>query len=450
MTLQSLTDYGKAFQHKVIGALLTDKKFLQEVSDTVKESYFNSSAHQWIVHETLKYYGEFHTTPTMEVLQVEYKKIDNDVLKVAVKEELRRSYESSQDDLDYVKGEFAAFCRNQEMKSAILESADLLKSGNYEGIRALIEHALKAGMEKNIGCDYKRDVESRYRDDYRPTIPLPWTPLNDVFAGGLGPGDLFLICGGPGIGKSWLAVAIAGEALKLGYNVNYYTLELTENYVARRIDSYLTGYSVEELKERRSEVDDLMNSLPGNLIIKEYPPKTATLTTIETHMQQCKDDGKEPNLVIIDYLDYVRPVRSGRYSERKEEVDDVYIGAKALAKSWDIPVVSPSQVNRTGAREDVVEGDRIAGSYDKNMVMDAGISLARKKEDKVTGTGRIHVMKNRFGPDGMTYNITMDTNNGHIEFEGLVEDTKQSTGTGNGKVPAFNLNKEAIAKFFES
>ena len=131
-------------------------------------------------------------------------------------------------------------------------------------------------------------------------------------------------------------------------------------------------------------------------------------------------------------------------------MDDVYIGAKALAKSWDIPVVSPSQVNRTGAREDVVEGDRIAGSYDKNMVMDAGISLARKKEDKVTGTGRIHVMKNRFGPDGMTYNITMDTNNGHIEFEGLVEDTKQSTSTGNGKVPAFNLNKEAIAKFFES
>ena len=59
-------------------------------------------------------------------------------------------------------------------------------------------------------------------------------------------------------------------------------------------------------------------------------------------------------------------------------------------------------------------------------------------------------MKNRFGPDGMTYNITMDTNNGHIEFEGLVEDTKQSTSTGNGKVPAFNLNKEAIAKFFES
>ena len=99
-----------------------------------------------------------------------------------------------------------------------------------------------------------------------------------------------------------------------------------------------------------------------------------------------------------------------------------------------------------GAREDVVEGDRLAGSYDKNMVMDCGISLARKKEDKVTGTGRIHVIKNRYGPDGMTYNITMDTNNGHIEFEGLLD----SADTSKAKVPAFNLNKEAIAKFFES
>ena len=447
MTLQSLNDYGKPFQIKVLGALLSDKKFLLDVSDTIKESYFGSSAHQWIVHEILKYFAEFHTTPTMEVLQVEYKKIDNDVLKVAVKEELRRSYESSQDDLDYVKQEFAAFCRNQEMKAAILESADLLKAGNFDGIRSRIEHALKAGLEKNIGCDYKIDVEARYRDDYRPTIPTPWSPINELFSGGLGPGDIFLIYGGPGTGKSWLCVAIAAEALRLGYNVNYYTLELSEDYIGRRIDAYLTGYSVEELKSHRVEVDALMGNLPGNLIIKEYPPKTASISQIEAHMQQCKDDGKEPHLVIIDYLDYVRPSSRGRYAERKDEVDDVYVGAKALAKTWHIPVVSPSQINRMGAREDVAEGDRAAGSYDKNMVMDCGISLSRKKEDKVTGTGRLHVIKNRYGPDGMTYNVTFDTNNGHLEFEGLMD---EQTSGATGKAPAFNLNKEAIAKFFES
>ena len=50
------------------------------------------------------------------------------------------------------------------------------------------------------------------------------------------------------------------------------------------------------------------------------------------------------------------------------------------------------------------------------MVADICLSLSRQKEDKVLGTGRVHVMKNRYGQDGMTYNVKMDTNNGHIEF----------------------------------
>lgn len=73
-----------------------------------------------------------------------------------------------------------------------------------------------------------------------------------------------------------------------------------------------------------------------------------------------------------------------------------------------------------GARDNIIEGDKAAGSYDKMMVADLCLSLSRQKEDKVLGTGRVHVMKNRYGMDGMTYNIKMDTNNGHIQFEGKV------------------------------
>ena len=70
-----------------------------------------------------------------------------------------------------------------------------------------------------------------------------------------------------------------------------------------------------------------------------------------------------------------------------------------------------------GAKDNVIEGDKAAGSYDKMMVADICLSLSRQKEDKVLGTGRLHVMKNRYGQDGMTYNVKMDTNNGHIEIE---------------------------------
>ena len=64
-----------------------------------------------------------------------------------------------------------------------------------------------------------------------------------------------------------------------------------------------------------------------------------------------------------------------------------------------------------GAKDDVIEGDKAAGSYDKIMVSDFCMSLSRKKEDKLNGTGRIHIMKNRYGKDGMTFGAKVDTNN---------------------------------------
>lgn len=448
MTLKQLADYGTPFQRKVIGALMTDQKFVVNVRDVIKLEYFNSQAHKWIVQRILDYFDSFHTVPTLEVLQIEFKKIDNDVLKVAVREELKYSYEVSTDDLQFVKEEFLAFCRNQEMKNAILESADKLKQEDYEGIRALIEKALKAGQEKDAGLNYKKDVEARYRDDYRPTIPTPWQTLSDLFSGGFGPGDLFLIFGSPGGGKSWLCIDIAAEAAKLGYNVFYYTLELSEKYVSRRIDAAMTGYCVDDLREHRAEVDKMVEELPGNIIIKEYAPKSATISTIKAHVQQCIEDGIRPDLIIIDYIDYLKPSSKVKYSERKDEVDDVYIGSKALAKELQVPVLSPSQVNRMGAKDTVVEGDKAAGSYDKMMVADGSFSLSRTKEDKVLGTGRIHIMKNRFGPDGITYGVKLDTANGHMEFDAAVSESTPEHKVSNS--PALNLNSSTLKAFFAS
>ena len=448
MTLKQLADYGTPFQRKVIGALMTDQKFVVNVRDVIKLEYFNSQAHKWIVQRILDYFDAFHTVPTLEVLQIEFKKIDNDVLKVAVREELKYSYEVSTDDLQFVKEEFLAFCRNQEMKNAILESADKLKQEDYEGIRALIEKALKAGQEKDAGLNYKKDVEARYRDDYRPTIPTPWQTLSDLFSGGFGPGDLFLIFGSPGGGKSWLCIDIAAAAAKLGYNVFYYTLELSEKYVSRRIDAAMTGYCVDDLREHRAEVDKMVEELPGNIIIKEYAPKSATISTIKAHVQQCIEDGIRPDLIIIDYIDYLKPSSKVRYSERKDEVDDVYIGSKALAKELQVPVLSPSQVNRMGAKDTVVEGDKAAGSYDKMMVADGSFSLSRTKEDKVLGTGRIHIMKNRYGPDGITYGVKLDTANGHMEFDAAVSESTPELKVSNS--PALNLNSSTLKAFFAS
>lgn len=443
MTLKSLSAYGKGFQLKVLGSLLTDKKFLLNVRDVLHDHYFDADTHKWIVNQIKDYFDKFHSTPTMDVLKVELQKLENEVLRVALKEELRNSYQASQDDLEYVQEEFLGFCKNQEMKQAILASADLLKEGDFDGIRNVVEKAMKAGMDKNIGHEYNKDVETRYRTDYRPTIPSPWPILNAGIQGGFGPGDLAIVFGNPGGGKSWTMVAIAAHAVSLGYKVNYYTLELGEDYVGKRFDCYFTGYSIDEVNKHRAEVQTRVDSLKGKLIVKEYAPKQATVNTIKSHIQKCIDMDHRPDLVVIDYVDYLRAPSKGKFAERKDEIDDVFIATKGLAKEMKIPILTPSQVNRMGAKDSVIEGDKAAGSYDKMMVADICLSLSRQKEDKVLGTGRVHVMKNRYGQDGMTYNVKMDTNNGHIEF---LEKADPSDLLEDESKPKFTISREAMEK----
>ena len=81
-----------------------------------------------------------------------------------------------------------------------------------------------------------------------------------------------------------------------------------------------------------------------------------------------------------------------------------------------IPIWTASQANRTGAREEIIQGDRMAESYSKMMITDFAMSLSRNHEDKENGTGRWHIMKNRYGADGMTFNSTIDTSIGKIEI----------------------------------
>jgi replicative DNA helicase len=454
MTLSNLSQYGSAFQIKVLSSLLTHKEFLLNIHDVISDEYFDNQAHKWIINEILKYYQKYHTTPSMDVLKVELKKIDNEVLQVSVKEQLREAYKASDEDLKYIEEEFSNFCKNQQLKKALLSSVNFLNAGDYDTIRSLIDNALKAGQDKNVGHEYNKEVESRYREDHRIVVPSPWDSFNTLLQGGLGNGDFGLIFGNPGGGKSWTLIALGGYAVKMGYNVLHYTLELGEDYVGRRYDAFFTNIPVNRITEQknRSKVEEAVESLQGQLIIKEYSPGKASMSTIESHIKKCIDQDFKPDLVIIDYVDLLRSKRTNR--ERKDEIDDIYVSTKALARELNIPVWSVSQVNRAGAKDDIIEGDKAAGSYDKIMITDVAISLSRKRQDKVNGTGRFHIMKNRYGMDGMTFNVKADTSTGHFEVSERAEDDDDETPTQQNSSPVFNtvdyMDKQELRnKFFE-
>ena len=412
MTLNSINQYGHEFQIKVLSSLLTHKEFLTNIHDIISDEYFENPAQKWAIKEILKYYDKYHTTPSLDILKVELLKVDNEVLQLSIKEQLKLAFVSSDEDLKYVQEEFTNFCKNQQLKKALMSSVDLLKAGDFDGIRFLVDNALKAGQDKNLGHEYVKDIEERYRENSRETIPTPWPKIDQLLQGGLGNGDFGLIFGNPGGGKSWSLVAIGGHAVKLGYNVLHYTLELGEEYVGKRYDAFFTKIPVNKVDSHRDKIEDILTQLPGQLIIKEYPTGRASVSTIESHIAKSTSMGIKPDLVLIDYVDLLSSRKTNR--ERKDEIDDIYTSTKGLARQLNIPIWSVSQVNRAGAQDKVIQGDKAAGSYDKIMITDFCMSLSRKKEDKVNNTGRFHLMKNRYGMDGITFGIQADTSTGHF------------------------------------
>ena len=442
--MNKLTQYGHPFQTKALAALITDRDFLQQSADIVSPEYFDSDASKWIIRKTLSYFNEYRTTPTMEVFKVEIEKIQNEVQAVAVKEQLKETYKSTQvKDIDYIKDTFLDFCKNQTLKNALIRSVDLLELGDYDDIRNLIDKALKAGTERDIGHEYLAELEDRFREEARNTVETPWPLINKLLCGGLGQGDLGLIAGGPGGGKSWALIALGAQAVKLGFTVIHYTLELSEKYVGRRYDACFTEIPVGDVMDNKDIVKERLENLRGGLYIREYPAGQATVNTIHAHLEKCIQQNIEPDLIIVDYADLLTSKSS---KEKRDKLDDIYTSLRGLASEMKLPIWTASQVNRSGAREEIIQGDRMAESYSKMMITDFAMSLSRNYEDKERGTGRWHIMKNRYGADGMTYNSTMDASIGKIEVIGK---KNGSCGNENNYLNSGNITNEDRKKMNE-
>jgi len=425
--MSKLTQYGHSFQTKAIGILITDRDFLQQIADIVSPDYFDNDAGKWIIRKTLSYYNEYKTVPTMEVFKVELENLNKELQNVAVKDLLKQAYKASKaTDLGFVKDTFLDFCKNQTLKGALMKSVDLLELGDYDDIRNLIDGALKAGTERDIGHEYITEIEDRFREEARNTIATPWPLINNLLGNGLGQGDLGLIAGGPGGGKSWALIALGAQAVKLGYTVVHYTLELSEKYVGRRYDACFTEIPVGDITNFKKEVTESLSTLRGGLYIREYPAGQATVNTIHAHLEKCIQQDIHPDLIIVDYADLLTSKSS---KEKRDKLDDIYTSLRGLATEMKVPIWTASQVNRSGAREDIIQGDRMAESYSKMMITDFAMSLARSAEDKENGTGRWHIMKNRYGADGITYDSVMDTAIGKIEINMRGNNRPQQTNS---------------------
>jgi len=432
--VDTLSKYGQSFQAKVISALLTDVRMMDTLCEIIDKKFFESDANKWIVQEIKDYYDEYKKEPTLDVFKGQVSKLDNPSLKKSVVEQLKTVYtQIGQDDFEYVKNEFTSFCINQNMKNVILQSVDLLKSGNYDRIKDLVDKAMKVGVESDLGMDYLLDFEERFSETGRETVATGWECIDDLMGGGIGPGELGVVVAPSGVGKTWALAALGAAAVRAGKTVVHYTLELSQHYVGLRYDTVFTHIPSTDLKEKKDEVFAKLKRLPGKLKVKYFPPKGASSKTIQLHIEKMIAAGNKPDLIIVDYADLLLS-HSNKTDSTYAEQGGVYIDLRGMSGELQIPIWTASQTNRSAIDSEVIEADKIADSYAKVMNADFIMSLSRKAKDKLNNTARVHIMKNRFGQDGITFPTKMDTTTGTIEVyaatssEGIIASKESANG----------------------
>ena len=433
----ALTKYGSVFQTKIITALLADYKFAVTIYDMLRPELLDTEAKQWIVKNIKEYYYEYKVMPSLPILKIKLGDVSTDLLRDAVIDELREVTKHLESpDLEFVKNETTTFCKNQVLKEAIVKSVDLLQIGQYDEIKRVIDNAMRAGTHRDIGLNYLKDFDSILDDIARETVKSGWDPIDHIMDGGLSGGELGVVVAPSGIGKSWFLQALGVNALKAGKNVVHYTLELNQAYVGMRYATIFSEVPVANIKENKAHVKEIITKqCKGELLIKYFPTRAASVQTLHTHLKTIELMGHSPDLVLVDYADLLSGTSSQKDAAVRHVLGDIYEDLRGLSGEFQIPVWTASQSNRSSLEDEIIGAEKIAESYAKIMTADFVMSLSRKIADKIANTGRVHVIKNRFGPDGMTYPTTMNTSIGKIDIydsssvTGQSEQKKQDNGS---------------------
>jgi replicative DNA helicase len=262
----------------------------------------------------------------------------------------------------------------------------------------------------------------------------------DRISNGLHPGELMIIAGDTGTGKSILMHNIAVNAYLAknnvfnlpdlwnndGHNVLYFSLEMPKESIERRIDSCLGEVYANQIRDGLLPKEDEIKYQQCLKFQKEYSkhfyivdmPKGATTREIELKYIEISETSFRPDLVVVDYLG----IMSSNEPTGSDWMDLGIISAELheFARVYEIPVVTGSQVNRTKDGAEVYNTRRIARSgmvpNNANIILQIG---CREDEDLRTDMP-VFITKMRDGEKGM---FTLSKDFGRMKVIDIIEDS---------------------------
>jgi hypothetical protein len=431
--------YGSKFQEGLAQLILDDRVFADQISEVLDINFLELRYLRTFVEKIFSYRNKYESHPSRDtmatILRAELTG-ENDVIKKQVRDFYAKTYSNTNaiDGAPHIKEVSLDFCRKQKLKGAMVKCVGLIKTSSYDEISKTINDALLLGSDNDYGYDYMLDFEKRFELRARSPITTGWDQLDVLCRGGLGSGELGVCIAPTGAGKSMALVHLGAQAVLSGKTVVHYTLELADTVVATRYDSCITGINLDNTMANKDKIYDALQDVEGRLIVKEYPTKSASTRTIQTHLEKLRRRGIEVGMIIVDYADLLRPV--DKQKEKRNELESIYEELRGLAQMLECPIWTASQTNRSGLNAEVITMESISEAFNKCFVADFIFSLSRTVEDKVNNEGRIFIAKNRNGPDGLVYPVYMDTRNVKIKV-------LSSTGISANEATANSVKQQA-------
>lgn len=269
---------------------------------------------------------------------------------------------------------------------------------------------------KDVIKDTFKMIEHLYNKKEAITgVPSGFADIDEMTSG-FQPGDLIIIGGRPGMGKTAFALNIAQHVgIKLKEPVAVFSLEMSKEQLALRMlcaESMVDSSLVRKGYISKQDWPKLTNAAGRLAEAPVFIDDSSAITVLEVRAKarRLKMEHGALSLVVVDYLQLMRS--RGNFERREQEISEISRSLKALAKELKVPVIALSQLNRAveqrGEKKPTLADLRESGAIEQDA--DVIIFLYRdeiynKNNPSNKGKAEAIIAKQRNGPTGIV-NLT--------------------------------------------
>ncbi len=351
-------------EEAVLGAMMIDKKGVDEVIDILQPDAFYKEAHKYIFEAIVQLFTD---TQPIDLLTVSAQLKKNAKLELAGGDfyliQLTQKISSSahiefhsriilqkyiQRSLIKISSEIIE--ESYDETTDVFDLLDKAESKLYEVTQGNIKRSSETAQSLVIQA--KKRIEEIAGKEGLSGIATGFEKLDEVTSGWQ-PSDLIIIAARPGMGKTAFVLSMARNvAIDFGHPVAVFSLEMSSVQLITRLISSETGLSSEKLRTGKLEKHEweqlsikVKNLEKAPLFIDDTP----SLSIFDLRAKARRLSSQHGiKLIIVDYLQLMTAGGSGGKGggNREQEISTISRNLKALAKELNVPVIALSQLSR--------------------------------------------------------------------------------------------------------